>query len=152
MELIAEFLCVTNGSLELGVAYSSLFHVEIHGSLELGDFGTEILHHNGGLHWINIHRNVYHFVYINNRGKPAGVEGARVTVYINSASVFVAEAEMVRMNLDRRRRDEVAQSIGTLFERMLDFGGFHRLVLGGNIGSGVAFLFFLKHGCSHLPF
>lgn len=144
--MVTELLSIGDGSLETWITDFATLVIDGHGSLELSDFFTKILHNDASVGRINIHRNIEDVIRINNTREPAGIESTRITIDINSTAVLRAEAEVGRMNLDRARADKVAESSNSLLEGALGFLFLEHLRISGDFGGGrLSWLFFLKH-------
>lgn len=139
LELIAELLGITNGGLKFGVANFAFFGVDVVAGLKLGNFLTEVFHHDGGFDGVDIHGDIEYFVDINEGGDPASKESARIGIDVDGAAVFSAKAKIARMEFERARRDKVAEGSDPLFKGLLNFGVFSSLRLSGDFGGSEVF-------------
>lgn len=143
MELVAEFFGILDGSIELRVTDASFFVVDGHAGFKLSDFFAKVFHDDAGIDGINIHGDVEDFVNVDEGGEPTGVEGAGITVDIESAAVLGAEAEVRRMNFDTGGADEIAKGSDSLLKGALNFGLLLKLGLEIRVDGGL-FIFLAK--------
>ena len=99
MELVAEFFGIVDGGLNFRVADLAFFGVDVVAGFKLGDLFAEVFHNNGGFNVVDIHRDIKDLVNVDEGRNPAGVEGAGISVDVDSAAVFGAEAEIAGVEL-----------------------------------------------------
>ena len=103
--MIAKFFGVLDGSVSFWITNATFFGIKRNVSFELGDFSTQVFHHDSGVDRVDVNRNIEHFIDINERAEPASAESTRITININSATIFGAETEMIGLNFNRRWRN-----------------------------------------------
>ena len=94
MELVAELFGIVDGSLNFRVADLAFFGVDVIAGFKLSDLLAEVFHNDGGLNGVDIHRDIKDLVNVDEGRNPAGVEGAGISVDVDSAAVFGAEAKI----------------------------------------------------------
>ena len=108
LEFVTEFFGIVDGSFEFWVADFAFFGVDIVAGFKLSNLFAEVFHDDGSFYRVNIHWNIKYLVDVDEAGNPTSIEGAGVTIDIDSTTIFGAETEIGRMNFDRAWWDKIA--------------------------------------------